>query len=409
VRYHTSLRKRPSLPRDFHLFIQPHECMHILMSSDPDKRPPEQLDRWLKGKAPAHVLNLLDARDGGYRLVEALTAEYPPGVIATKEGNEVWEQIGCYYLLTSRPHLALPVFFALYDQMLKAQKPGGRVHKGMVLCWLSDCFRDLGYILHAKRYLMLTLCEDALTGKGIVPPETTGVYFRLVWQRGLPDAELKRYAVEFARLEKETPQLAHYPEALLQLVDDRWLTEIPSANEVAAYRINQVYARHLFDQLGQGSGRSLELLAHYLLSCMPGCRATRRVRTPSTDYDVVCAMEGFEVDFRSEFGRYFVCECKDWSAPADFTTMAKFCRVLDSTKARFGVLFSSEGISGAKDTKHAAREQLKIFQDRGVVIVVLDKADLEQVIGGVNLTQLLRKRYEEVRLDLRPEAREPVV
>ena len=64
----------------------------------------------------------------------------------------------------------------------------------------------------------------------------------------------------------------------------------------------------------------------------------RRKRSWSTDYDIVCSMEGFEVDFRSELG-YFVCECKDWNQPADFSVMAKFCRVLDSTKSRFGVLF----------------------------------------------------------------------
>ena len=141
------------------------------------------------------------------------------------------------------------------------------------------------------------------------------------------------------------------------------------------------------------------------MSCMPGCRATRRVGTRSTDFDLVCAMEGHEVDFRSEFGRYFVCECKDWDKPADFTTMAKFCRVLDSTKAKFGVLFSKERISGVERTEYAAREQLKVVQDRGIVIVVLDKADIEKIVEGANLTQLLRARYEEVRLDLRAMAR----
>jgi hypothetical protein len=58
-------------------------------------------------------------------------------------------------------------------------------------------------------------------------------------------------------------------------------------------------------------------------------------------------MAGMDVDFRSELGRYFVCECKDWKGPADFASMAKFCRVLDSTKSRFGILFSKNGISEA--------------------------------------------------------------
>src|SRR3990170_8960739 len=105
---------------------------------------------------------------------------------------------------------------------------------------------------------------------------------------------------------------------------------------------------------------------------MPGCRTLRRAKSRSTEYDIVCSIDGLEVDFRSELGRYFVCECKDWDKPADFSTMAKFCRVLDSVKSRSGILFSKKGISGEGKTKDAEREQLKVFQDRGMVIVVVD-------------------------------------
>lgn len=125
------------------------------------------------------------------------------------------------------------------------------------------------------------------------------------------------------------------------------------------------------------------------------------LRPTSTDYDVICSMDGLDVDFRSELGRYFVCECKDWASAADFTTMAKFCRVLDSTKAKFGLLFSSSGITGDGKAMFAEREQLKVFHDRGIVIVVLDHADVQAVAAGKNLISLLRDRYEAVRLDLR--------
>jgi hypothetical protein len=133
---------------------------------------------------------------------------------------------------------------------------------------------------------------------------------------------------------------------------------------------------------------------------MPGCRTTKRKRSRATDYDVVCTIEGFDLDFRSELGRYFVCECKDWKSPADFTTMAKFCRVLDSTKARFGILFTKEGITGRKGTTAATLEQIKIYQDRGTVIISIDRDDLAQVAAGANFISLLRDRYEAVRLDL---------
>jgi hypothetical protein len=217
----------------------------------------------------------------------------------------------------------------------------------------------------------------------------------------MPDSEFRRYAVRFWELAEAEPQVSMFPEALLQRIDDDWLTTIPSAAEAFVYLANERYERWLMGQLGTSGGKLLEFLADYLMSCMPGCRTKRRTRTGSTDYDVVCSMEGLEADFRSELGRYFVCECKDWAAPADFTTMAKFCRVLDSFKARFGILFSKSGISGDLHTTDAAREQLKVFQDRGIVVVVLSLADLQSVAAGKNLISLLRTRYEAVRLDIR--------
>ena len=78
---------------------------------------------------------------------------------------------------------------------------------------------------------MLTLCEDAIQGGGIVPAATSGVYFRLVWRHGLADNELQRYAKELFDLACATPDRAFFPEALLQDIDDSWATELPSPNE----------------------------------------------------------------------------------------------------------------------------------------------------------------------------------
>jgi hypothetical protein len=80
--------------------------------------------------------------------------------------------------------------------------------------------------------------------------------------------------------------------------------------------------------------------------------------------------------------------------------MAKFCRLLDSIKAKFGILFSKNGISGAFDAKYAELEQIKVFQDRGMVIVVVDENDLKQIAAGENFITMLRAKYERVRLNL---------
>jgi hypothetical protein len=376
------------------------ELLSELLSTNPAEL--HLLLRELAGISHADHLLRLTQRDGASRLVQELPQWYWQECIGRNtKAQRAWELTGLFYLQQGRCHEALAVFASLYDFMLAAQVLSStRFHKGMPLCWISDCYAGMGYASLAKRYLMLTLCEDAMSEGGTVSPGTTGVYFRLVLG-GLPDSELKRYATAMYDLYAGKPDEGVFPEWVLAGLDQHWMTAVPAPEEATAYVANTRYLRHLMSGLGEPTGKTLERLAEYVLSCMPGCRTTRRRRSGSSDYDIVCAIDGFDLDFRSELGRYFLCECKDWKNAADFTTMAKLCRVLDSVKSRFGILFSKNGISGKGKTANAEREQLKVFQDRGMVIVVVDLKDLVDVAEGRNFINLLRDKYERTRLDLR--------
>ena len=355
-------------------------------------------------KVPGNLRPLLDQRDGAALLAEELPKAISPDKASdpNKDFQRVWELCGLYFSSENRFYDALAIFHSLYDHMLAHQENAGvRVHKGMPLVWISDFHARLGHPVLAKRYLMLTMCEDAIRDRGTIPPGTTGVYFRAVWQYGISHHELSRYAQTIWDLSQKHLQEALYPEWLLQELGNDWITEYPAPAEVLRYKVTTKYVQWLMKLLGSGDGKHLERLAHYILESMPGCRAYMRKRSQSTDYDVVCTLEGPNDDFRSELGRYYICECKDWSKPADFTAFAKFCRVLDAAKCRFGILFSKQGITGAGRTQDAEREQLKVFQDRGMVVIVITERDLNAVASGANLIAMIRSKYEAVRLDLR--------
>jgi len=166
--------------------------------------------------------------------------------------------------------------------------------------------------------------------------------------------------------------------------------------------INPVYVKFLLSKTGDNTGKALEYIAAYLMSSMPGVKTQIGIKSKPSEYDVICSMDGFQIDFRSEFGRYFLCECKDWTTDkADFSVFAKFCRLLDSIKSKFGVLFSQNGITGEERMNAAYLEQIKVFQDRGMVIVVIDANDIDAVVEGINFINLLRNKYEKIRLDLK--------
>jgi hypothetical protein len=258
------------------------------------------------------------------------------------------------------------LFLRLYDHLLFHQATANtRVHKGVALYWFAMCQAAIGNLVTAKRYLMLTLCEDAIKDKGQIDLQDSGSYFTLIWHFGLPDALLRRYVDQVWAKHQEQKEASLFPEWCLQQLDQEWMVEVPNAHEAGQYRVSSQYARWLLDRTGDKQGKGLEALAQYLIGAMPGCRALDRVSSEESDYDVVGIFEGSFMDFRSELGRYFLVECKDWGKAADFTTVAKFCRVLDSAKCRFGILFSREGVSGQEGTRFGQRGIVKVFQDRG--------------------------------------------
>lgn len=365
----------------------------------------EQLIEEVEKELPEELHDILKEREGAAIFAQKLPEVFPPASVSDEElpTAKKWNRIAGFYLQQKRFHEALVIYAALYDQMLAFQEEtGSRCHKGLPLIRMSDCYSLLNYGLISARYLMLTLVEDAIREKGRITSERSGTYFRSVWIGRLSDAEFSRYSGRVVQVHQSDERAAFYPEWVLQQLDTEWISQAPSFQEAGVFVANRRYINHLIGLLGDRAGKNLEELADYLVSCMPGCRTARRQRSSSTEYDLVCSMDGLELDFRSEFGRYFVCECKDRAKAADFTTMAKFCRVLDSVKARFGILFSSQGITGEGERSYAELEQLKVFQDRGIVIVVVDRKDLERLAKGANFISILRSKYERVRLNLAP-------
>jgi hypothetical protein len=351
---------------------------------------------------PQQLRQYLALPHGAALIADGLSQTFSPSAVVTlTTEHKVWEGVGAFYRQQERFLDALVIYSKLYDQLLVGQEAADTwCNKGTPLVWMSECYLAMGCPAIAQRHLMLTLIDDAIYWRGQVSPTETGSYFRLVWRGWLSEPDLKRYAKEAYEIYQTSAKPSRYPEWILMQLDRSWMTQAPSPQEVGVFATNLRYIDRLVGALGGRSGKELEALAEYVLTCMPGCRTMRRRRSDSTDYDLICSVEGLELDFRSELGRYFVCECKDWSVPADFTAMAKFCRILDSVKSRFGILFSRQGISGEGKRRHAALEQLKVFQDRGIVIVVVDHEDLEQLVRGTNFISLLRTKYEGVRLNL---------
>ena len=137
----------------------------------------------LKEYLPKRLLEILDRPgDGSSLIVTELPAIYSPESVSPKAGEpktleqRLWQLLGINYLNLGRYHVAVTIFQLLYSHMLVAQdRMGTRVHKGMPLIHLSDCYRFLNFISLSKRYLMLTLVEDVLSQEGDLDLKNAGV------------------------------------------------------------------------------------------------------------------------------------------------------------------------------------------------------------------------------------------
>ena len=135
--------------------------------------PPKEFDvsiYFLASEVPKDFWSLLEQRDGAPKLIARLKEAYPLQRVA-KPGAEqrASECTALFHRDTNRLHQAIQIMAALYEQLLAYQiEADERIHKGMPLVWLRDFRRQLGHLVTAKRYAMLTLCEDAIREKGAI-------------------------------------------------------------------------------------------------------------------------------------------------------------------------------------------------------------------------------------------------
>jgi hypothetical protein len=349
---------------------------------------------------PDGVFNFIKIVDRSLRLIDY----FPTNANGTEsKARKIWNDVGFIYrLISGKITDALIIYQQEYQRTLAAQKKyNKRIHKGAILYWISECYEIMGFDFLAKRMMMLALCEDSISYEGSPDANNTGTYHRLVLKNKLSREQYFRYAKDFWSIYKKDDIISRFPEWLLQNVDDEWCIEIPSPNESFYYSINQEYCNYLKRGLRKTRGLNLEYLAQYLLSNIPGFLPRRRLIAESTDYDILCKLQGVFSDFRSEIGKYFICECKDISEKINVSIIYKFYRVLKSSKANLGLIFSIRGESGSDQFKFANREIIKIFQSDEIIILIFDLEDIQKIIKGENFQGMIRKKYEGIRLDLK--------
>ncbi|MBL0187528.1 MAG: hypothetical protein IPP97_17485 [Candidatus Obscuribacter sp.] len=299
----------------------------------------------------------------------------------------------------------------MYEKQLLAPKKGAHwVWKAKTLVLLSDRFLKRDWYWHSRRFAMLALMDESRLWNGKVGPNHSS-FIQLTLTHAIPSKKIHSLAKQASQHTRKLPALTQFPEAMLLSIDESWKSPTVNPTEANEFFISSTYLKHLCNSMEQirkqkkkgwkqKSGRLFEHIARYLLSLIPGVRTAGNIMVAgtATDFDVLCSWEGFRVNFLQECTSYFVAECKCYTDPIAFSIIAKFARILDEVRCNFGILFTLTGITGQGKMANAEAEQQFLYLNRGVCILIVTLKDILSVAAGENFFEMLRSKYEAVRV-----------
>lgn len=149
-------------------------------------------------------------------------------------------------------------------------------------------------------------------------------------------------------------------------------------------------------------GKSFEALARFLFDSVPSLRCKySNLRTRSSEIDLVIEYDKSKgsIPLFEELGRYALVECKNWSKPVGVGPIRDFMGKLDKCKARLGIIFSKNGVTGVDAGEDALREIQSRFDRDGVFLLVFSLEDLRNIGDGQGFKEALDYKADNLRFD----------
>jgi hypothetical protein len=320
----------------------------------------------------------------------------------------VWNFLYFQTKLYSEALTVSQTFLDLYYALQEEEKK--RIHKGTPLQYLGLSYFSLNNIEQSRKFHILAFIEDVIRHfesqkpKSKTPPlamVSTPATITLRTRFRMTDLDLK--GLQDFVWKTAYNSVPFYPEQVF--VD--WIRNneksakiIARSEEERLYHVNLQYLRQLETiAFKDKTGVGLERLAFYLFSCVDGFEPIYRKTTKSFHFDVLVRNLINDHVLLETLGEYIGVECKKIGETVTAEDLDHFIHKLRLHNMRSGVIFTTEGISGAKYKRTVYGESIieKTFQRDGVVIFDITKADVESLSQGCNLLALLLRKYENTR------------
>jgi hypothetical protein len=145
-------------------------------------------------------------------------------------------------------------------------------------------------------------------------------------------------------------------------------------------------------------GRALEDLIVYLFELLPGISVTARNELNAfgaEEIDVAFWNEGDPAGLRL-FDHIILVECKNWTNPVGYPELAIFLDKLQSRGRPLGILVAAAGITGYPGDLTRAHSVLARALSQGREIIVVTRAEIEQLTEISQLVLLLKRKRAQL-------------
>lgn len=183
--------------------------------------------------------------------------------------------------------------------------------------------------------------------------------------------------------------------------------QIPRHTDYKYYNPSYVHLEKEYETVrGTDDDKKWEEFAALLFSAVEGFEPILDVKPGYSSYqfDVVIrnlTPDDFTIPW---LGEYFAIECKYYQTNSVGTDdINHFAAKLKYHDFKCGIIFTKTPLSGwkSKSGEYAGKLiQTKILNRDGIIIFDLIEKDIEEIINGRNLVEVLIEKYEKVRLEL---------
>lgn len=327
----------------------------------------------------------------------------------------LFRQFGIMLKNLKQLQFAIHTFKELHSRTLELECiHNERIHKGDALFWVGDISFSLKKYDESFYYWILAFLDDIISehyqtkqanGNLCIPDALkSNVLQVLQLYFDIPYISLEQLHKQAMEVLKDSTEKIYSPEGLIYVIRSKGY-QIPRLIDYQSYKPKLDLFKVMYESIKENNdAKEWNQFAAFLFSSIEGFEPIVNLWTGDRTYefDVIIRNLTKQDLFVRGLGDYIGIECKYFDSKAvSVEQINHFAAKLNFHNMRTGILFTKTQITGWKKSngeRYGKLVQTKLFNRNGIALFDINVSDIERILNGLNLVELIIEKYENVRL-----------